>query len=741
MEELVDQFGRKLWVPDKKLCEEGSAYLDKKEWLRKKTGFKGLRPSQLGIERYRWGNKLPSKFLEGSTPPQIPIDSAENIEWYEEQLHRCIYGFEYKGTRITGDHYWQLNFTPISAARKNKQGVATAVFDIRLPYYSRMHDYVFKLFEEAMYTNKIIMFMSARGSGKTYSVLSVAAKYYQLFQNSHSIISASSSGHANEAFNNKLLRMLDGLAEIHPTLALSRIKNTSSYIESGYEIVKDGVKYVEGPRSKLQKVIYGDNPDVTRGWRPDVQMMEEIGAWSSGKGNLRECIAASVGSWRVGPLMKTRVFMIGTGGSVDSDQALDIASEPDAFNILTVNDFKPKVCITLPAHYLAGGFWERTGINDNNGAKKFYDDERERTKADIVFHQKLIQEYPFNFDELFMKTGSNIFDQEKIATQWTKLIYDKTIKKPRVGRLEWVKTSAGKIKGVRFEEDINGHIEILEEPYHGKNNDKSFKDLYVLGLDSIDMAQLESTSSTNRSNIAALVKKRIVDGEYFSQTSNIYVAKYVNRSKMINTDYENVLKLAVYYGAKVNIEYTRTNIVAYFKTAKMSKLLMARPEVSMPKNSRDSQEMQDLRRQTLIGTTTAPSVIDHQDMLISEYINQYSDTIQFRDLLENLRDYRRNDRRKYDLVVAMGLCEIADEEFLGEPSKEANSETKNFKDFGYYIDANGYTQFGVLPDQQHTIESHTEIVKKPYEASWIDLGGNSRFDQNFDILNASIVDE
>jgi len=263
MKENVDGV-TKIWSPDRELCAQADALRQEKEWLRKKSGYSGKKPSELGIDAYTYGSILPEKFYEGRKPPPVPLDSLENIEWYEEQLKRCVYGFEYRGFRITGDHYWMLNFTPFLVAKKNKRGKITNEFDVQFPYFSYMHDYIFKLIEEAHYNNQAFAWMSGRGSGKSYSVLSIAAKTYQLKPKSHSIVSASNATHAEESFN-KLRLMLDSIAEVHPTLALSRLQDTKSLIESGQEVVRDGVKYKEGPRSRIQRIVYGDNPGVTRG--------------------------------------------------------------------------------------------------------------------------------------------------------------------------------------------------------------------------------------------------------------------------------------------------------------------------------------------------------------------------------------------------------------------------------------------------------------------------------------------
>lgn len=483
MKENVDNI-TEIWTPDRELCAQADAWRQEKEWLRKKTGYSGLKPSQLGIEAYRYGSKLPEKFFEGRTPPPVPLDSLENIEWYEEQLKRAVYGFEWKGHRVTGDHYWLLNFTPFLVAKKNKRGQITNEFDVTFPYFSYMHDYIFKLIEEAHYSNQAFAWMSGRGSGKTYSILSIIAKTYHLKPKSHGIVSASNATHAEEAFN-KLRLMLDSIAEVHPTLALARLQDTKGMIESGQEVVRDGVKYKEGPRSRIQRIVYGDNPGVTRGSRPDIQLLEEIGDWSSGVGDLKSCIGASIGSWRVGSIQKCRVFMIGTGGSVKSDQAKDVFTKPRSYHILELKDFSDKGHgFFLPAHYLLGGKgWEETGVCNVEAAKEFLDEERERSRDDMEIHSKVTQEFPYTIEEVFRKMGTNNFNQRKIAEQWGRLNFEPDIRKPERGFLEWIKTPSGTIKGVKWSVNPEGDIEIIEHPYRGPTGETSYRGLYVAGVD------------------------------------------------------------------------------------------------------------------------------------------------------------------------------------------------------------------------------------------------------------------
>lgn len=731
-----------LWLPDKELCSAQDELRRIEEWKRSAGGTK--RPSELGINGYMYGFPLHEKFYEGRNPPPVALDSAENLEWYAEQLHRCIYGFEYKGQRITGDHYWMLNFTPFLVMLKDEQGKPTGERDIDFGYFAYQHDYIYKLVEEAHWEGLKFMLMGGRGFGKTYIILSILAKQYYLKPHSLSFVSASNSKHAGEAFD-KLKDMLTAIDHAHPTLALARLTDTRYSIKSGYEINKDGVKMQEGPMSKLQCVIYGDNPGITRGSRPHAQLLEEVGDWATGKGDLKSCIGASEGSWAIGAEKTCRVFMVGTGGSIASDQAKDIFLNPGAYDVLAVNDFtketNKKHCVFIPSHYMLGGMgWERTGVNNNEASEAYLLKRREAAKDDIEIFDKRVQEYPMTISETFKKSGTNIFNQRKISKQWADLQYGKdTVIIPEKGFLDWKRSKAGKIVGVEWAKNPNGNIEIVEHPYRGESGNQVYSDLYVAGVDGIDQGILDSTAIKGRSSMACLIKKRIVDGGYFKHTSNMYVAKYLGRSLDVRDDYEEVLKLSMYYYAKVNLEYTKIGIAQYFREKKQYHRLMKRPLIAMPSGgSGDMKYLGIDSTSHLIGTTTASHVIDHQDGKIKEYVSEYCHSIFFMDLLEQLRDYQREDRRKYDLVVAMGLCEIADEDMLGIPAQSEEKETGELKTFGYYVDEKGHRRMGVIPVKR-TIENTIKTGASTHR--WVDSSGIPRFDDRYDIADARDLED
>ena len=92
-------------------------------------------------------------------------------------------------------------------------------------------------------------------------------------------------------------------------------------------------------------------------------------------------------------------------------------------------------------------------------------------------------------------------------------------------------------------------------------------------------------------------------------------------------------------------------------------------------------------------------MIDHGLQLVANYIEDYWENIWFIDMLEQLLKYSDENKGKFDIVAAMQMTEIADEE-VSELVPVAQKEIKEqFQDIGYYKDEKGYTHFGIIPKQ------------------------------------------
>lgn len=644
------------------------------------------------------------KFFEGRKPPEFSLDNLDhpvNVDWYAEQLDRVNNGFTYKGHRITGDHYWFLNFNPIVRVILDKNNNPTDQFETNYPFWCQPDDYLFKQIEEAYQDKKGVMCFTGRGGGKTYIFSSIGLKTYITIPESHSVFSASNKTHIEETFNKKVIPTLNAIELRHPTLRHKRLVDNSELIVSGEEIDYGDRKQVEGYGSTLEKITY-DKEERTDGKRLNFQLWEEVGSWSR-KPSLRGCIEKSRGTYFVGGIKKCRDFYIGTGGSVLSDEAKEIAFNPDAFDLYVTRDHKDrKTIIFIPAYKKYGGYYEKTGINDDAAAKKDLEEKREQKKDDTVAYEKFIQQYPFTIDEVFLKSLTKEFSSVNLSKQIIDIETKRIEPKIDVGDLYWHRKD-GEIIGVEFIENRKGKIKITSHPDWVISNDlykislidNGIRNLHIAGIDSIDQGNDDSSSKNKNSRLGCLVKRRIDPKSPMSSQNNQYVGLYMQRSDNVKDDYENVAKLLVYFNAIGLLEYTKFRIIDYFREHKLLKYLAKEPDAP-------SVAILSYKKKNRIGLHVTTDIIKFYIGLIKEYLTDSYYKVFFKELLDQLSEYTYQDKKMFDLIAAMGMCEVYGRELsnINVPIVDQKAEKQIKKMPVYYIDP--YTKrkvFGVPPDK------------------------------------------
>ena len=125
---------------------------------------------------------------------------------------------------------------------------------------------------------------------------------------------------------------------------------------------------------------------------------------------------------------------------------------------------------------------------------------------------------------------------------------------------------------------------------------------------------------------------------------------------------------------------------------KKDHLFMARPEFAVSGNTRKSRVSK-----RLIGLPATEAVIKHGLDLVGMYINDYYNEICFDEMLEQMLNYSYENKRKFDIIAALQMCEIADESMYDITPSVQDSIKNNWQDIGWYTDENGYKRFGVIP--------------------------------------------
>ena len=324
--------------------------------------------------------------------------------------------------------------------------------------------------------------------------------------------------------------------------------------------------------------------------------------------------------------------------------------------------------------------------------KSYYNERR----ASITDPQTLLDhkaEQCFTTEEAFAAEGVNKFNKLKIAEQIIAIRIKKQAPLIQRGYMEFIYSGPERkrefITGVRFKPNPNGPIRILEHPLWEEGDNKEIiNNLYVAGIDGIDIGQAEtSTQTRDPSKFCTMIKRRV-----YGMKEPTYVAYYLDRPDDIRDAYKQTMALLWYYQAKANIEASRLSVLTYARDNKFAHFFMKRPRACYGGDERR-------RTNSQYGTTTTTAMIDHGTDLVASYVEDYCHNIWFIEFLEQLNLYTDENKGKFDMVAACQMAEVGDEELNDIIPREQPKYDKEFQDIGYYKDENGYTRFGVIPKQ------------------------------------------
>lgn len=343
---------------------------------------------------------------------------------------------------------------------------------------------------------------------------------------------------------------------------------------------------------------------------------------------------------------------------------------------------------------------KRGYISDENG-KKYFDAIRKLKAKDPKELVIYCAEFPYNAEEAFSLEGDNKFNKVKIAEQLTRIRALKQTPNIDIGYLEFTYKNSQhteqNITGFKWIPSLKQKLKIIEHPLWTlpvKELDDGTKwyppegkidNLYVIGIDGIDIGKAQTSENTkDPSDFCAVVFKRA-----YGMEEPQPVALYKDRPENIREAYDIAIKLALYYNAKINIEATRQSIIPYAREKKKLHLFMKRPRATLTDST--------INKNKQYGTPATAAIIAHQTDLIADYVYDYCHLIWFDEMLDELNRYSDENKTKFDIVAALGMAMLADEELSGIVPRKIEEQKEPFQDFGYYTDENGYKHFGVIP--------------------------------------------
>lgn len=510
---------------------------------------------------------------------------------------------------------------------------------------------------------------------------------------------------------------------------LRQLSDTALVKKSGHYINDRGGKIPTGWQSMIEGVI-ADDPQKIRGDRVDTLIFDEFGSWPKSRVAFIQAEAlVAINGVRFGIKLAG-----GTGG--DSGSALeglkDIYYHPETYDVLPFyhNYTQDGAYIYsgyfIPAYAQVFGYIDNRGYCDYKAAKEYYQKERDKMLSSPKALISYSAEYCFNAEEAFALEGDNKFNKVNIANQLAEIRLHKRGPRPESGYIDYFykdgKHSLDNISGFKWIPNSEGKVKILEHPVwsdlykeqieklkqeaeeKGETFEapvyKEMRDLYVAGIDGIDIGANQTSKETkDPSDFCITILRRA-----YGMRDPQIVAMYKDRPGDVREAFKIAMCLIRYYNAKTNIEATRMSMISWARDTKQLQYFMKRPRATLTdvKNGTTKQ----------YGTPATKTIIEQHTDLTAAFVEDYCYTIWFEEILEQLTSYNDENKGKFDIIAAMGMMFLADQELSGRQPVLVEKEIEQFQDYGYYYDERGIKRFGIIPTSK-TFE--TNIQKNEYD--------------------------
>lgn len=639
-------------------------------------------------------------------------------DFWNEEYKRCREGMTVNGYTIPGTYYYFLNYYQLPQTEVKKLG--TSRQDIYPEFYTAQYEF-FHYFELCKVLKKDCGLFKARGVGFSEINAAICNQIYNCFPNSVCMLTANMQNYVDKSLD----KIWGGMTFANDNtdggfFKLRQVMDKAMAKKASYYKIVNGQK-VEAGWGSLIEAIVADNDRKIRGDRVDLLLYEEAGSnpvlrQSYIKGNA----LVEIGGNRFGIRM-----VGGTGGDVAGLEGLeDIFFNPDAYNVLPFyNNYTEdgewvKTAYFIPANiaFYRDGYVDKRGVCNIKKATEYYMKERAKLENSPKALIDYKAEYCLFPSEAFAIEGQNNFNKVKLVEQISAIKFKKrNVPEIQRGIFKFNYSNPNHkretITGVQFIPKKDGPIYILQHPlwemqqgtdFEPDESEEEYKNrkeieggvsfnkmnnLYVAGIDGIDLGQQDTSDQTrDPSKMCTVIKRRI-----HGMKNPMYVAYYLDRPQRIEEAYEQSIALMYYYNAIANLEASKVGILGWAKREKWMQYFMRRPRVCSgdPTKKRSATAP--------YGTTTSVAMIDHGISLVASYIEDYWEEMWFLNMLEQLLKYSDENKGKFDIVAAMQMAEIADEELSEVVPIATQDIKKEFQDIGYYIDEHGYRRYGIIP--------------------------------------------
>ena len=624
--------------------------------------------------------------------------NSEFGKWIREERRRCLYGYirPYDGEWITGDHYFFLNYCPISLLKKSSNGGRKAMRVIDFPFSWEGNYYRFHYLNQAREHGLMAAELARRGCGKSFCAAAMLAKRFILGESFEvnkrvvSYITATDKAKltGGDQTLDKFQFYIDFIAE-NMQWPSRRLYNSLADMnwQMGYKDLNTGTN--KGTLNSVVGKSSQNDASKLRGTRGVLYLFEEAGTFD----NLLTLWSNLLPSVSDGESVFGLMYLFGTSGDQQSDFAAmqEIMYNPVGYKTYGLKNVydkegqgRPTFTYFFPAYINRSDCYDEQGNSDVTKALLEILVNRYNVKynsTDINTITKCIAEIPITPQEAILRTRGNIFPVADLTQRLAEIdndphtfddVYVGDLTQEKDGTVSFKLTGDQPIRDFPLKDNkVSGALEIFKMPEKDAQG-KVFLQRYIIGHDPVDNDEADTMS---------LSSTFVLD-----LWTDTIVAEYTGRHQFADDNFEMLRKLCIFYNAKALFEGNIKGCFSYFSRMNCLYMLADTPEYLKDK---------DIIKNIGIGNNSkgvkaTKPVNDYANRLIRDWLlkpitiqsgeNGEETTvfnltrIRNRALIKELMLY--NPDINVDRVRALGLLMLYREQFMvtynGDPSSSKN---------------------------------------------------------------------
>ena len=624
--------------------------------------------------------------------------NSEFGKWIREERRRCLYGYvrPYDGEWITGDHYFFLNYCPISLLKKSSNGGRKAMRVIDFPFSWEGNYYRFHYLNQAREHGLMAAELARRGCGKSFCAAAMLAKRFILEESFEvnkrvvSYITATDKAKltGGDQTLDKFQFYIDFIAE-NMQWPSRRLYNSLADMnwQMGYKDINTGTN--KGTLNSVVGKSSQNDASKLRGTRGVLYLFEEAGTFD----NLLTLWSNLLPSVSDGESVFGLMYLFGTSGDQQSDFAAmqEIMYNPVGYKTYGLKNVydkegqgRPTFTYFFPAYINRSGCYDEQGNSDVTKALLEILVNRYNVKynsTDINTITKCIAEIPITPQEAILRTRGNIFPVADLTQRLAEIdndphtfddVYVGDLTQEKDGTVSFKLTGDQPIRDFPLKDNkVSGALEIFKMPEKDAQG-KVFPQRYIIGHDPVDNDEADTMS---------LSSTFVLD-----LWTDTIVAEYTGRHQFADDNFEMLRKLCIFYNAKALFEGNIKGCFSYFSRMNCLYMLADTPEylkdkdiiknIGIGNNSKGVKATKPVNdyanrliRDWLLKPVTIQSSEDGEEITVFNLTR-----IRNRALIKELMLY--NPDINVDRVRALGLLMLYREQFMvtynGDPSSSKN---------------------------------------------------------------------